>query len=317
MDLEQQDFQYMPALKAGCRVCLLLYLLYSSIGMASAEAPTSAVQSNARVVSLAPSITEIIFALGEGEQLVGVSDYCDYPLQVKNIPKVGGFIKPNLEIITTLKPTIVFGLEEHKNLSEILASFGIKFVANKQNSLEGIFFSIEAIGKNLGQAESAKMLVENMKAKISAIQKDSPPPTRPSVLVTVGGHAKRGSLDSVYGAGRNTLYHQLLELAGGKNVLDSSIKYSKLSSEALLTLDPEVIIDLVPAAEGSSPLEVKRLKTETLATWRTISKLQAVAKQRVHILTEEFVINPGPRTVQTLDLFASAIYREKRPHAAR
>ncbi len=307
------DSLSLQASKALYSLCALAIVLtfFSSVRPVHAESNT------VRIVSLAPSITEIVFAIGLGERLVGVTRYCDYPKAAREIAKVGGLADPNLERIVALRPSIVFGLPEHAALGKRLASLGIPSSLNRQASFDDIFASILSIGTILKQDESAEKLVREMKSQIAGIRQRTEGRSRPTVLVTVGGHVKRASLDAIYAAGSTTLYQELIELAGGENVLSSAISYAKLSAEALLTLNPDIVIDLVPTEAGVGSAEAASIRKETLVAWNTLPKLQAVQDKRVYIFSQEFVVNPGPRTTRTLQLFADAIHPNEKAHAPR
>ena len=285
--------------------CLTLLFNLSFTSDVFADDSSLSRQTDIRIISLAPSITEIVFALGAGKQVVGVTNYCDYPPEAKDLSKVGGFLDSNFEAIVALQPTIIFGLPEHGAMKERLTSFGLATLLVKQDSLKDIFNSIRLVGEKLNKDEIAEGLVDEIQFKVSTVRNRVRSLSKPTVLVTVGGHVKRGSLDSIYAAGLSTLYSELVEIAGGTNIVTIELQYAKLSAEALLTLNPEVVIDLVPSENDVNQELARR---ETLAVWENLPKLQAVKLDRVHVLDQEFVINPGPRITKTLELFARAIH---------
>ncbi len=309
MDLGHEDFLHMQELRLRYSLHFLAFVItfFLNVALASAEESSSTAQKPQRVISLAPSITEIVYALGRGKQVVGVTSYCDFPAEARAVAKVGGFSDPNIEAVVSLRPTVVFGLPGHQALADGLDSFGIKAVLTKQESFADIFASIRTIGESLDSKDAAEKLTSQMSAGMAAVREQRRGEHRPTVLVTVGGHLKHASLDSIYAAGSSTLYHELIEFSGGRNVLESRIRYGKLSAEALLTLNPDVIIDLIPFADGAGEEQSAKIRKETIELWNTLPRLKAVQQKRLYLLDDEFVVNPGPRTVKTLKLFAEAI----------
>lgn len=265
----------------------------------------SYVEAEERVVSLAPSLTEIVFAIEAESQLVGVTNYCDFPPEAQKLPRVGGFADLSLERILTLKPTLVIGLREHEELLGKIAALGVNTSLFFHESLPTIFKSIEKLGVQLERPEEGLALLNSMRQRIEEVARRAGENRR--VLLTVGGHIKRGSLDAIYAAGSLTIYDELISLAGGTNVFASKLRYGKLSAEAILALDPDVIVDLVPASPG---VDRKKLKADVLSAWHSLSRLRAVQADRVFIIDEEFVVNPGPRIIDTLELIQAAIYAE-------
>jgi iron complex transport system substrate-binding protein len=282
-----------------------------------AESKDSVEQGNIRIVSLAPSLTEIVFALGSGPRLVGVTRFCDFPPEARKIHKVGGLVDPNLETILSLNADLVIGMPEHAAIANRLDSFNIKTSLYRQGSIEEILNSIESIGEQIGKTPEARTLVSEFRSKIASITSRVVDTSKPNVLVAVGGHVRPGVLDSIYAAGPGTIYDEMIDLAGGINVLRSGIEYAKLSSEGLFALNPDIIIDLIPAKIDSTPDELKQVRIKTLTAWNTLSRLQAVSSKRVYVFDQEFIVNPGPRTIETLELFSHAIHPRSDVHARR
>ena len=304
-DMGRLALQSMPGLKALCRFFLVVsFSAYSSIARAdnrSARAP------GVRIISLAPSMTEIVFALDSGSQLIGVTRYCDYPQETNDIPKIGGFSDLSVETLVAKQPTIVLGMPEHRFLKDGLESFGATVLLTSQNSIAEILDSILKVGTTLKKQVRAEKLVSKIRNDIEKISQRPALTPAPSVLVTVGGHTKPGTLDSVYAAGTNTLYNEFIELAGGQNVYSSKIEYAKLTTEALLALNPEIIIDLIPKQQEQSVAQHSAYQKQVIESWNSLTHLKAVDKRRVFVLDEEFAVNPGPRIAKTLELFANSI----------
>lgn len=262
-----------------------------------------------RIVSLAPSLTEMVFALDSGSLLVGVTTYCDYPEEAKSITPIGGFIDPNLETIVALQPTLVLALTDHQLVTSRLRTLGISVLEFPQHDIKDILGSIQALGNRLARKSQATQLVTNMRSKIEAIEQAIQGSARPKVIVSVGGHAGMHSIDSVFIAGTKTFFEDVLTRAGGINAYQGrTADFVKLSAESLLSLNPDVIIDVVP-----SNTDAERLRAERLRAWSKLSSLNAVKNGSVVVLTEEFVVNPGPRILQSLELFAKALHPDRFP----
>lgn len=265
-----------------------------------------------RLVSLAPSITEVIFAIGAESTLRGVTRYCDYPPEAQALPKIGGFLDPNIESILGRQPHLVLALPQQVDSLRNLERFGVKIHALKQDSISDILSSISNLGALLNAGDAAHTLKEKINAKIHRIQARVRDKPRPRVLVSVGGHARPGELSSVYVAGSDTFYAELIELAGGRNAYQGVVaNYAAISAEGVIRLDPEVIIDLSPSSKDS-----KSLSRAAQRTWQSLPNLSAVKNKRVTVLTQDYTVTPGPRIVNTLELFAKAIHPSEFPHEA-
>ena len=264
-------------------------VVYTSACVLLSLHPSKAAASEARIISLSPSITEIIYELDAESLLVGVSKYCDFPKEATSLPKVGGLYDPSIERILSLRPSIIFSPRELDIPSKT------KVIIVNQETLSEIEQSFLQIGDALGLQAKAKSLAANFSKKLDRLKTASSKKTK--VLVVVGGHS---DLASLYAAGLPTFYNELLELAGAENVYRGPVEFPKLSAEALLTLNPDVIIDLLPDA---SPAK----KNTALGLWQTLPKLRAVELGRVFIFTEEYMVNPGPRVPLILEKFREVI----------
>lgn len=189
-----------------------------------------------RIVSLAPSTTELIYALGAGNKVVGVTDFDNYPPEVKDVPKVGGFKGPNVEAITAQKPDIIFASTlSGKEQMESLEKMGIPVVMLEAKNIDQIYQSIRIIGQITGTEKKGEELIKQMQDKIKEINdkvKDLP---KVSVFYLV-------SLDGNWTAGKGTFIDELINLAGGKNVAEDVNGWAQYSVEELVKKNPDVII---------------------------------------------------------------------------
>ena len=295
MVLKLQTLLPMGAWKFPCRFLLVLGVLLST-----AISSLAADERVHRIVSLSPSITEIIYALGEGGSLIGVTPYCDYPIAAKALPKVGGLFDANIEAILALKPTLVIAPREHQALRQGLSFSSAEVLTVKQETISEIKRSILEIGSKLGRSYEADTLVRNIETRIAKVKRKAVPRKLPRVLVVIGGHR---NLDSFYAAGKETFYNELIELAGGINAYSGRLEFPILSAEGVVSLNPDIILDLVADVNPDAPVDVESLKV----AWQSLPNLKAVAEKQVYLFTDEFMINPGPRIPLILEKFAWAI----------
>jgi iron complex transport system substrate-binding protein len=298
---------------AGPLVFFLLVFLAALFPMGR-PCPASAGQGGAaRIVSLSPGVTETLFALGLGKDVVGVTRFCSYPQEACALPKVGGYIDPNYEAIVALSPTVAVLLPEQAEVGKNLASLGIKSITVDNKTVEDILGAITTLGSAFGAADRAGVLTARLRARMDAVRRRSAGLARPSVLVSIARGMGSLGMKTVYIAGRGSYFDQLVEMAGGLNAYrKNSPKFPRLSWEGLLSLDPDIIIDLVPS------LEKKGWKKENiLGQWSVMKGLRAVDEGRVHVLGKDYVTIPGPRFILLLEDMAEAIHPGDRTMSGR
>lgn len=270
-----------------------------------AGAPAKADGRCDRIVSLAPSITESLFALGLGPQVVGVTRYCTFPPEVKELPHIGGFFDPNFEAIAQLKPTMAFYLSEFGERARTIGALSVATCAVDQRTRTGILQSIQTLGAVCGSEAAARKLVSALQEREREIQarvKDRP---LVRTLVVVGSESI-DSLRSLYVSGQDGFYDELIRLAGGANVITGTTRSARgISLEVLVQLNPEVIVEIHPdypdEAEGS-----RRAR----AAWTEFPSMAAVKNNRVHVLSGPSSYIPGPRYTELLERLARVIHPE-------
>ncbi|MEW5978360.1 MAG: cobalamin-binding protein [Acidobacteriota bacterium] len=248
-----------------------------------------------RIVSLAPSITETLFALGLEARIVGVTDYCQYPEAAKQKAKVGGIINPNLERIVSLKPDLLVVTTEANN-SEILAPmnrFGIPVFAISPRSLDGVLASIALLGEATGSQAQAKALVEELTRRRLAIAHKVKNRARPRVLILYDLHP-------IVAGGKNAFPTALIREAGGVSVTgELEQDWPRLNIEYIVKEDPEVIfVSQMPSIRR----QVEALKS--LSGWKMTS---AVKNNRIYVVDDR-INQPGPRLVEALEVLAEQIH---------
>ena len=252
-----------------------------------------------RIVSHVPPITEILFALGLGEKVVGVSDYCDYPEEAKSKPSVGNYFNPAIENIVALDPDLVL-TDGHSESIKQLDSLGIEYLVIDPQDIDGIFRDIEILGRAAGVEDRAKELVDDMKKDMSNVvsRVEGAPRVRAFYVVDATDP------NNPWTAGPGTFVDALITMAGGENIAAKApAPWVQLSIEQVVSSDPEVII--LPAEHGTAFTSPEVL--EEHPAWRGTT---AVEQGRICIIDGDLVDGYGPRIVQGLEVIAKAIHPE-------
>ena len=248
-----------------------------------------------RVVSLTPSATEVVAALGSAPLLVGVDDYSTFPPEVAALPKVGSFMAPNLEIIVGLKPSLVIVDDVHGQAAGALNDAGIATVACAIHGLPDVKAALRTVGARLGKTADAERVIESIDGALDRAAA-ARPARRPRVLAVIDREA--GGLGNLVCAGPGSWVDELLAVVGGDNVLSAAgVRYPKISAEEVLRTRPEVILDLSYAARQS------------IAAWDKLD-VPAVTAHRVRALADAYLIAPSPRVAEALAALAKAIRPE-------
>jgi len=245
-------------------------------------------------VSTSPSITETLFALGIGDRVVGVSQFCNYPPEVQKLPKIGSYIKPDAEAIARLAPDLVVLERNSSALTERLYTLHIAFIEVPHSTLEDIFAEIQIIGKAAGVPDRSASLIAQIKGSLDAIQSKAKAMPSPRVLMIVD--REQGTLNNLIAVGPDNYVNQILEIAGGTNVLAKSgvPQYPRISLETVLRENPDVVIDISGTQEAEAARRASR--EATVALWSQYREMAAVRNNRVYAGTTDSLVVPGPRT---------------------
>lgn len=275
----------------------------SSEGRESAEGGAEAGESPRRIVSLSPSATEILYGVGAFGRVVAVSDYCDYPPEVKGLPRVGGWNNPNLEQIAALKPDlVVFASAQEQFVKDKIEALGIRTLSIPSNSLDDAYTAITEIGRATGQEAEAQKLLSETRAKVEDVRARTRSLERRRVLCVVD--RVPGTLRDLYSATRGSFIAQLVEVAGGASIAPPEKGgWGKITKEAVVALDPEVIIDMVQSAEG-------RFAEDPQAVWRELPQVRAVREGRIYPVRETSMLHPSQFVGDTARRFAEMIHPE-------
>ncbi len=265
------------------------------------ETPAASPAGATRIVSLAPSITEMLFEIGVGDHVVGVTRYCLYPPEAKTKPQIGGYYDPNFEAITAAKPDLVVLLPEHQEIRHQFDKLGIRTLTVDHTTIQGILASIPAIGDACGAPEKAAALRQHLEARIAAVRARTAGRPKPRVLISIGRMAGDASKNRISICGRKGIFEELINLAGGVNAFEGDIAFPSISAEGVLATNPDLIVDLFP------DLKERGIDPETIRSqWRTIPGLKA----RIHVVGDSYAMIPGPRVVLLLENLAAAFHPE-------
>jgi iron complex transport system substrate-binding protein len=247
-----------------------------------------------RVITLAPNLTEIVFAVGAGDRLVGNTSYCDYPEQAKSITKVGDTLHPSLERIIALRPQVVVvsTASQLEVFTQQLESQNIAVVITDPHDLDGVFRSIEQLGRMLGQEQQASVVVQKLRERTTTVEQrvKQEPPVR--VFYQVSG-------EPLYTAGHDAFVTDLMRRAGGASVTaDIPGAWPKFSNESALAAKPEAIILPTGGSMGAANANVAE----------ALRNSPAVRAGRVYKINDDHLARPGPRSVDGLEEMARALH---------
>ena len=257
-----------------------------------------------RVISTSPAITEILFAIGAGDRVVGVTDFCNYPEQACRLPSIGGPLNPSTETWITLKPDLIIIQEDSEVIQKNAKIFEIPSLTVSVNNLNNILNSIQIIADSLHMPQAGHQLAIKIKTKIEDYRTHLKK-IKPRQVLMLLSDTNDPSRD-LYAVGRDTFLNELLTIAGGENVLpDTMARYPKVSKEYIIAKSPEIIIEVGPKSNLS--------KEETLArkkTWGKFSTLRAVKDDKLYFIGADYILIPGPRLLNILDDFTRTIHPE-------
>ena len=260
-----------------------------------------------RIVSTAPSATEMLYALGLGDRVVGVTTFCHYPPEAARKPKIGDYLHPSLEAIAGLRPDLVVSEASGVRHAERLSALHLNVLEIDDATLAGIYDSIRRIGQAAGVAARADAVCAGMRAQFDAIRAAVAHLPRRRVLFLVG--RTPGRIEDLVAAGRASHLDELLEIAGGENVFrDSIAAYAKIPLEELLARNPEVIVDMGEMSETVGVTEEQ--KRAVVALWGRYPSLAAVRQHRVYAVASDIFVVPGPRVVDAARALARMLHPE-------
>jgi iron complex transport system substrate-binding protein len=272
----------------------------------SSSPPEPPIGQPQRIVSMAPSITETLFALGLGDRVVGVTRYCSYPDEAKSKACIGGYLDPNFEAIVLLKPDLVVLLVENEQSMPALRKLRLRTLAVCHQTVEGILASIDQLGRSCGRQQQAQQILADIRSRLDRVHRKTAGLKRPKVLFAVERTLGAGHLEDVYVAGANGFFDRIVTLAGGRNACpDCTANFPVVSTEGILRMNPEVILDMVSGLAGrrADPATIRR-------DWQQLDQVDAVANGRVHVIQADYAFVPGPRFILLVEDLARLIHPE-------
>jgi iron complex transport system substrate-binding protein len=282
-------------------ICVIRLILLSP-ALASGTIASNE-KSNAKpstLVTLAPNLTEIVFALNQGHRIIGVSNFDSWPESVKSLPKMGGYFNPDIEGLIRLKPDMVFLFRGRNELNQRLEKLGFEVKDFPADTLDDILTTIRQIGHILGAEAEANDLIRTISQRLETLHRSYKTP--PKVMICVG--MTPGVLQNIYVSGGASFHHDILQALGIENVFSGQSRaYFPVNRESIIAAQPDIIIDLMPG----EPLD-EQTRKQRLATWKGLSAVPAVQNDRIIILNDDCISIPGPRITEFAAFLAEHIH---------
>ena len=289
-----------------CLVFLLALLFLSAAGVsANHQIPRPPDHKIDRIISLVPAATEMLFAVGAGPRVVGVSSYDSYPAEVKGLPRVGALLDPNVELILSLKPQLVVVYGSQTDLKQQLARAGISIFDYRHAGLADVTTTIRALGERVGARARAEEVARDIERGLDGIRAKVADRPHPRTLLVFG--RERLALRGLYASGGVGFLNDMLDAAGGTNVFaDVKVQAVQASTEQILARHPEVVLE-ARAANSAWPSGERQGE---LNVWNALASIPAVRNRRVLFLFDDRIVIPGPRVVEGTLVMAKALHPE-------
>ncbi len=255
-----------------------------------------------RIVCMAPNIVETLFALGEGDRVVGVASFTTWPEEAAALPDVGALYDPDLERIVALKPDLIIIQQKHEKVETLCAERDIAVMIVDMGRVAGVFEGIRRIGERLDAEDRAEALCAGIQSDLDAVEERVA--GLPPVATFLCVDRQPGTLKGLFSVGGESFLSEILAIAGGRNIFaDVSRDYFQPSLEALVARGPEAIVELRPAQA-----QTEEAKAKLIDDWRALEKLPAVESGRIAVLTEEYIVLPGPRMARIAERLAEVLH---------
>jgi iron complex transport system substrate-binding protein len=262
-----------------------------------------------RIVSTAPSITELLYALGLGDRIVGVDRFSRYPPEVLRKAKIGDYVNPNLETIASLRPDLVIIPTNPVKLAERLAVLRLKVLELDQESIAKLYDSFRIVGQATGATAQAAKLESTVRGQLEAVRVRAAPLKKTRMMFVVGRTPNR--LDGLIVVGQTSYLNEVIALAGGDNVFrDAVAPYPGVSLEEVLARNPDVIVDMGDMADTGGVSEEH--SREVTSLWERLGSVAAVKQHRVYAVASDVYVIPGPRVVAAAKAFLEMLHPETR-----
>ena len=297
----------MDARQKGLTLLILVVVLVGGlVASATGQRPgsVSAPSPARRIVSLVPALTEMLFAIGAGPQVVAVSSFDDFPPEVKSLPRVGALLDPDVERILTLRPDLVITYGSQGSVEAQLARAGIRTFSHRHGGVMAILQTLRDLGAATGRVSQAEGKTHEIEAQLDAVRAAVRGYARPRVLLVFGRQPR--SLRQMYASGGIGFLNDILEAAGGENVFSDVEQESvQPSQETLLARAPEVIIE-VRSGRADAATDVLGERS----AWSPLASIPAVRNGRIRFLNGAQFVVPGPRVGLAAEQLAQVLHPE-------
>ena len=284
----------------GWLATLAVAAAVTATGLDAGQAP--APPAPRRIVSLVPALTEMLFAIGAGPQVVAVSSFDTYPPEVARLPRVGALLDPDVERVLALTPDLVAVYGSQTDLKRQLARASIPVYDYRHAGLADVFTTMRALGARTGHGPQADRIARAIEARIDAVRQRSAAGSRPRVLLVFG--REEGSLRNIYASGGRGFLHDMLSAAGGANVFaDVQQEAVQATTELVLARAPEVIVELRERPDWT-PADTAAAQ----AAWGRLAAVPAVKAGRVAVVAGEGLVVPGPRVADAVERLSAALH---------
>jgi len=281
----------------------VIAVLVAIVAIAARDAAPRAAEAPKRIISLVPALTEMLFAIGSGPQVVGVSSFDDYPPEVKSLPRVGALVDPDMERILSLRPDLVIVYGSQTAVETQLTRAGIRAYNYRHAGLAGVFSTIRDLGNTVGRTRESEQVARQIQQRLDSIKMRVAGLQRVRTLLVF--ERDLGSLRGLYASGGVGFMHDILGIVGGINVFaDVSRESVQPSVETILARAPDMILEVRPTG-----LPRERIPAER-RVWEALPSIPAVRKGQIHIVTDDYLVTPGPRVAQAAEAIARLIHPE-------
>jgi iron complex transport system substrate-binding protein len=282
---------------------LLAVILFLAIVLAGPVATQGNDTAPSRIISLIPAVTEMLFEVGAGPQVVAVSSFDRFPPDVEKLPRVGALLDPDVERILSLHPDLVVVYATQTNLREQLERAKVPVYVYSHAALADILTTIRSVGTRVGHAKAADDLSASLEKRIAAVRARVAGLPRPRTLIVFDREA--GTLRGVFASGGFGFVHDMVTAAGADNVFaDVKQQAVQATTELVLARRPDVILEL-----RGDPIAAETRQRE-IAVWQGLASVPAVRSGRVYLLADQSTVVPGPRVAQAIELIARTLHPE-------
>lgn len=280
--------------RLGTVIVLGLMVLNMLASCSKRQEPGAQTSGQPRLISLSPSATETVAAVGAVDWLVGVDQYSTYPAQVATLPKVGAYLTPNLEVILQLRPTLVLVDDVHRATAEALHDAGIATLRCEIQTLADVETAVRDVGAKLGKTDAANLVLSQI-AQAKTVARTTATGPRPVVLAIID--RQTGSLGGLVAAGPGSWLDELLVAVGATNALAASpVRYPRISLEEVLRAQPAIILDLSDASSHDDATQL----------WQAVA-VPATKTGRVRVLSDSYLRAPSPRVAAAIQALRTAL----------